>query len=258
MATRLYWHNALFDTTSFPGTYPDANTDTQIIITNPQPSFAQTGADAMTVHRSMNKTIGSSQTTKAITRGGTSGTTQSSWICKFISDPLEGITSITAQTWISNLGIAESSLSSNFGGPHFCLYVWRPSTNALVGGQTIYDASGCGAFAEPSATNSERLRKGNFFAGAGRSISGVQDGDVIIMEVFLRKTAATNSSITDTIYYDGATDHSSTTNDTVVSDIASYIETPQDLTFVTDAPPPPIDMTEVQFATIKDGALRKV
>jgi hypothetical protein len=255
MATRLYLHAANFDTTTWPGSYPDTNAESQIIISAPTPSFAISGADATSVHRSMNTSKGSSETNIAVSRAATSGVTQSSWICKFISDPLEGVTSITAQTWVSQIAIAEDSLNSNYGGPHFCLYVWRPSTNSLVGGQTIYDASGCGGFAEPAAANSERLKRGNFFSGAGRSISGVQDGDVIIMEVFLRKTTGATATFADSIYFDGTTEYDSTGTDSVVSDIASYIETPQNLTFEAR---PPINMTNANTKSIQDIALVKV
>ena len=235
MATRLYFHTASFNQTIFPGTYPDSNGDTNIVIGAPTPSFDQSGADAMNFHRSMNTTKGTSQASLAITRAATNGVTQSSYMAKFISNPLIGVSSITAQTWVTHSAHAEGSTSSNFAGILLCIYVWRPSTDAKVGGQNIYDGSGGGGFTEPASINTERLAKGNMSSGAGRSISGVQDGDVIICELFLRKTTSSSTTFTDTWYYNGATEYPSGSNGDIVSDIASYIETPQDLTFQPEA-----------------------
>lgn len=235
MATRLYLHAANFNTTLYPGSYPDTSGESQIVITNPQPTFNETGADAITVHRSMDITKGVSETNKAIIRSGTASLTQSSWIAKFISPPLSGVqTSITSQTWISHIAVAKSSTNSNYSGVHFCLYVWRPSNNSLVDSECIYDSSGCGGFAEPASTNTETLLRGNFFSGAGRLISGVQTGDVLICEVFNRFTpgSSTGSPFTSTFYFDGTIEYDTTTTGSTVTDIASYIQTSQNLTFV--------------------------
>jgi hypothetical protein len=149
-------------------------------------------------------------------------------------------------------GKQENSLSANFGGMIFALYVWRPSTNSIVG-SPIYSWNGEGGFGEPSST-SQVLSKGSI-AIAGGSVAGVQDGDVLVLEVYLRHTPANTSSYTMTWYYDGTNDHDGTSNGTVSTNQASYIETDQDLTFVSDTPPEPITMTVTDAVSIEDFAL---
>lgn len=257
MATRLYFHAAAFDTGSFPGNYPDSDGDVQLVIANPQPSFGISGADATSVNRSMTKTKGTSQTSFAIVRSATSSATQSSWVGKFISDPLENIDTIDAEVWSSQTAKMEDSGNSNWAGAFLCLYVWRPSTNAKVG-SSIYPATGEGGFAEPSTANTQRLGIGNVTAGTGAQVTGVEDGDVLVLEVFFRKTTGASSTFTDTWFYDGTTEYDGQSNQDIVTDMAAFIQTPQDLTFVTDAPPDPIAMTLEQSALIEDMGLLKV
>lgn len=255
MATRLYLHAAAFDTGTYPGSYPDTTGELQHASPAPAPSTGWSGTDAVTVHKSMNKTKGSSETSFAITRSG-SGGTQNGYVTKFISDPLDNVTSISANTWSSMSAKRESSLNANFAGYIFALYVWRPSTNSLVG---IIDSwRGEGGFGEPAAANSTRLSKGAWGV-AGAAVSGVQDGDVLILECYNRYTPANTSSYTMTWYYDGTNEYNSGSNGDVVSDVAAYIETPQDLTFVTDIPPEPIQMTNASRKKVYDlGLIKKV
>lgn len=260
MATRLYFRSANFDTTTYPGTYPINQIDgsepkLQAVIPNPQPNYTQPGVDAVSVHRSLSKTKGSSQTSFAVTSGATTAT-HTLYIGKFISDPLINVTTIDSVTWITHSAHQESSTSANFLGMIFCLYVWRPSTGARVGGQNIYNIANQGGLAEPATANTERLGWGNTSHGAGNSITGVQDGDVLIIELYFRPTQATASSFIDTWYYEGATEYTSA-NGTIVTDIASYIETSQNLEFVTDAPAF-IDMTETAAKTFSNKFITKV
>ncbi len=207
-----------------------------------------TGADATSVSRSLSKTKGSSQTSIQITSTATNAT-KSYYVTKFISDPLEAQT-ITAETWDFRLGIAESNSNMNLLGINPVeLYVWRPSTGALV--NYISDSATLTGFAEPSAINTNKLNKGTV---SGSSVT-VQEGDVIIFELWFRLTQGTSTAYNATAYFDGTTEYVSDASNTTVSDIASYIETPQDLTFTTDAPPEPIQMTLVQSSLIKDFGL---
>jgi hypothetical protein len=82
------------------------------------------------------------------------------------------------------------------------------------------------AFSEPASANTEVSEFGTF---AGASVASVQDGDVIVFEVWFRTTQATTTSRTDTFYFDGAIETANT--GTTVSDHASYVETPQTLAF---------------------------
>src|SRR5688500_470449 len=230
MATRLYFRSDLFDTVSFPGSYPDISGELQAVVPSPAATFGRTGADAVTVHRTLKRTKGSSQTSFSVSSLAQTAT-QTLYVSKFISDPLQGVTSINAETWVWHSAHQESNLSANFSGVIFALYVWRPSTNTIVG-SAIHSWQGQAGFAEPASIDTERLGMGNIGV-AGDSVSNVQNGDVIIIELYYRTTQAAATSYTDTWFYNGSTEYN-TTNGTVVSDIASYIETPQNLGFVTD------------------------
>lgn len=229
MATRLFLHAALFNTVAFPGSYPDSSGEIQVSIVNPQPTFGRGGTDAVTVHRSMDTIKGTDETSFNVVGQAFNGT-QMSYVTKFISPPLIGVTQIDAVTWVSATGKLETSLSSNFSGMLICLYVWRPSTNTKVG-SNIYNASGEGGFLEPASINTERLGKGNFTAGAGAQVTGVQNGDVLIAEIYVRKSQTVATSYTDNWYYDGTNEHNATATGSIVTDVASYIETSQNLTF---------------------------
>ena len=74
---------------------------------------------------------------------------------------------------------------------------------------------------------------------AGSLVSGVQDGDVLCFEVWFEITQAGANAYVDTFYYDGTT--VTTADNTTVSNHASFIETPQTLTF--GAPSTPVDCT---------------
>lgn len=233
MATRLFLHNALFDTVAFPGSYPDVSGELQAVVPSPAPSYSQSGADTVATHRSMNKTKGISQTSRGVTSQALNGSTQTNYITKFISDPLKNVTTIDAEIWSSMSAKLQTSSSSAYAGAIVALYVWRPSSNSRVG-SNIYSWSGEGGFAQPTTINTERLSKGNFTAGTGAQVTGVLDNDVIIFEVYNRKTQSASGPFVDQWYFDGTNEHNSDATQTIVSSVASYIETPQNLSFVTD------------------------
>lgn len=233
MATRLFLHNATFDTGSFPGSYPDTSGELQADIASPSStSYTQSGADTVATHRSMNKTKGSSQTSRGVTSQALNNTTQTNYITKFISDPLKNITTIDAEIWATMSAKLQTNSNSNYFGALVALYVWRPDTNSLVG--DIKSWSGEGGFAQPTTINTQRLAKGNLTAGTGSQVTGVEDYDVIIYEVYNRKTQSASGPYVDQWYFDGTNEHNSDATQTIVSSVASYIETPQNLTFVTD------------------------
>jgi len=120
-----------------------------------------------------------------------------------------------------------SSTNSRFpfttGGTIRCVcYVWRPSTQTIVG--TILD--NVSATITRTADTTERNIHTTF---SGSAVSSVQDGDVIIFEVWVSWTQAASVTSNNLIYYDGTT--ANTTNNSSVSNHASFIETPQTLTF---------------------------
>jgi hypothetical protein len=227
MATRFFWHNALFDTGIYPGSYPiNVFGGTAPTVQAHLTPLNYNVMDATSVHRSMDITKGTSQVTKSFTSLG-SVASQTYYLSKFISPPLLGVTSISANTWQLVYAFAESHLSANFIGPIIYFYVWRPSTGARIGGW-INDQVNPANITEPATINSERLKKTTF---PGLAVSGVADGDVLIWELAARITQAAASPYTDTFYIDGTNEYAAGVTGDVVTDMAAYIETPQNLTF---------------------------
>ena len=224
--TKLYLHAATStDTGSFPinrhgGTAPTL-----------QGGFSpwqdgQPGADSASLQRSMDTNKGSSQTSIAITTIATTAS-ETYYFAKWLSPPLYQ-SSIAANTWTLNYAIAESSLSANFIGVSSCyIYVWRPS-NATNVGVIASNLTGSGE-AEPTSINTEMFENETI---SGSAVSGVQWGDVIIFELWSRVTQASATAFTDTFYFDGSTENTGTSGTTTVSDQASYISTPENLSFM--------------------------
>lgn len=74
--------------------------------------------------------------------------------------------------------------------------------------------------------------------GNGVTVSSVQDGDVICCEIWFANGQLSQPN-TDTFYFDGTT--ATTTDNTTVSNHASFVETTQTLTFA--AAGGPVDCT---------------
>lgn len=221
--TKLYLHDAI---TSVGGTLPSSEQNTAI-------TTIQSNIDAQTVNRSMNDTIGTSQTSKVINIASVSGN-QSYYVTRFVSPTLAAQT-IPAGDWgygwaaaISATSIDFPVSSTNKSIPITC-YVWRPSSGSKVG--DILNGSSAATYSEPSSTSSEQSEFGTF---SGSSIT-VQQGDVICFEVLFTLDHGTGSGRTATYYYDGTTENLTTR--TVVSNHASLLIAPVTLDFSTALPP---------------------
>jgi hypothetical protein len=175
----------------------------------------------------MDTTIGTAQNSLVLTSNATV-LQQNYYFTRFVSQPLSGITSVTALTWTYNFAATESNASANFptssiGQPTtLTAYVWRPGTGKVG---NILDGSTTGTLTEGTA-GAERSHNATFNSTL---VSSVQDGDVICLEVFFRITQGAATSYTDTFYYDGTT--VTTSENTDVTNHASFVETPQNLTF---------------------------
>jgi hypothetical protein len=77
-------------------------------------------------------------------------------------------------------------------------------------------------------TTAEWAQDGHF---VGSAVAGVQTGDVIIMEAWYYIDTNNASTATYSFFYDGGTVTTGTSVGTTVSDHASYLETPENLTF---------------------------
>jgi hypothetical protein len=218
MATRLYLHKA---TSTNTGTLPSTK----------QSSKTTTGnLDAQTVNRSMDTTIGTSQQTISASVT-TVGSISDAYITRFLSGPFN--TNITAQTWTINFAIAsnssqwtwiDSSSNGADGGFRVCAYVWRPSTGAKVA--NIFD--GLTSAVSNTQVFGSYTEKSMHVTISGSAVT-VTNGDIIAIEFFDGHYTVLTS--TDTLYLDGTTVNTSTAYPSV-SNHASFIETPDTLTFV--------------------------
>lgn len=141
------------------------------------------------------------------------------YLARFTSDPLVAQT-ISANNWTLAIAVAENVPGTD-SRILASLYVWRPSTASVVG--YVYDTHTLLGI-EPTTTED-----GQVITLAGNSVV-CQAGDVLVYECWFHVQPAGNPTnpSTVTVWFDGTTDVVDTTN----SDASSYVETPQNLTFV--------------------------
>jgi len=215
--TKLYHHDPL--RTVAVGSLPTTSQSALGAPTSP--------VDAVTVNRAMDTDKGRLQISKSLS--ATSGNTKQ-YFTRFVSPGLNQ-TSIAANTWnfafACNTNIATSNfpVTADLGTQvHVTVYVWRPSTGAKVA--DIFDGTSSGTtFAEPSALSTIKSEFGTF---TGSAVT-CQIGDVICQEIYF--SCAPTQAATNLYYYDGTTETNNT--NTTVTNHASYIETPETLSFVT-------------------------
>jgi hypothetical protein len=212
--TRLYFHAATNSTSGLPTAEQSSITADQSL------------EGSQTTNRQMNTTIGTTQTSIA-DNGNTTSSGMDIYVTRFVS-PALNMSSISANTWTYSFAAKSSAGQGNFpvsGSSQpvrVCCYVWRPSTSTKIG--TILDGNTASTVDEASAG----VERGSTTTFSGLAVPSMQSGDVIIFEVWFLGTT-TDSSITFTFYYDGAT---VTTTDGTVSNHASFIETPEGLSFL--------------------------
>ena len=172
--------------------------------------------------KSLNLTAGTTETSVS---GSSQGHTDhdDEFFTSFSSEALDAQT-INANTWVVGLMLEEgSSFANSF--MVLSVYVFRePST--VVG--FIYD-SDTALGAEWASGGAGRIAS---FSGSAVTVIA---GDYIVLEVW-RHTAGQgmNMSYTQTLYYDGAT---LVVEDASPGAAASYLETPQNLTFTSGVVP---------------------
>ncbi|MDQ5870611.1 MAG: hypothetical protein M3547_00175 [Acidobacteriota bacterium] len=126
------------------------------------------------------------------------------------------VTQIDANTWSFGLASNEANTNANTFTT-VTLYVWRPSTNAVVG--FIIDDD------TPRGVEWGATEDGQVFTVSGSAVSGVQAGDQVVFEWWYHSVQGMATAYLQQFFYDGATD----VVDATTTDAASYIETPQDL-----------------------------
>lgn len=189
----------------------------------------------------MNTTIGTGQVQKRLASNANTSW-QNYYFTRFVSPALD-MSSITSQTWTFNFAARENSNGSNSGlnanfpvgfgddTTNICIYVWRPSTQARVG--YVRDEYTVNELTEGASANTEYSHSITF---PGSSVSGLQPGDRLVMEIWFTTRQANSVSYNDDFFYDGTT--VTTATNQVVSNHASFIETPQTLVFEAGATTP--------------------
>jgi hypothetical protein len=200
--TVFYFHDA---TTPDIGTLPVATTSA---IT---PNVTATGAGT---NRDMNQTLGvlavsPNLTTLAVT------TLQRNWFRRFVSRPLAAQTLPTGRWAIEGVAF-EANIASNMLVWGAVLKVWRPSTGAVVA--TLLDNPQLGSV-EPGTAATLITTNTTSIAGVA-----VNDGDVLLVELWAANTQGGATARLNTIRYDGTTESSTATP-------ASYLEAPGTIVF---------------------------
>jgi len=241
--TRFYFH---------PAFHSDESNMPQTNQHNLTPTSGKV-VDAFTRTRTMNTSLGTNDTFSTITMNSTTST-QTAYFHRFATEPLAlAASGVSANTWTYNFGGWSEHSSSNYpvSGTDKSItincYVWRPSTQTKVG--TIRQGTSAAVYDEFSPTASWRSAHGTF---TGSAVGSLQDGDVIIMEAWSQVTFSAADAYGIHFLYDGNT--VTTTNNTLVSNHAAFLESPQTFSVVQ----PDIDMTNSSTKVLTNKFITKV
>lgn len=173
-------------------------------------------------NRLMDSTISASSQTSLTNTSTGDVNTHNYYIARWVSPKLN-MTSISANTWNLKFAASESNTNANFprngaGALRIVAYAWKPSNGTKYG--DILDGNSAADFEE--AGTSQTLIEGTF---SGAAVSSLTANDVVIVfELWAIVTQGMNGTYTQTVFYDGTTESSTSNN-------AAFIETPQTLTF---------------------------
>ncbi|HYE89198.1 MAG TPA: DUF6701 domain-containing protein [Vicinamibacterales bacterium] len=201
--TKFYFHDAASPNL---GTLPGAGT---MSATTPNVTAAGAGTN-----RDMDEVIGSAQTSVSINTLPVT-TLQRNWFRRFVSRPLAAQTLPTG-AWTIQGAASESAGASDMHVWGAVIKVWRPSTGTTVA--TLLDNPQLGA-TEPGTSQT------NISTATG-SIAGVavNDGDVLVIELWSENVQSSANARVNTIFYDGTTEGSITSN-------AAFLQAPGAIVF---------------------------
>lgn len=215
---------------------------------------ANQNLDSQSNNHSMNTTVGTSQASFSVTVSSSS--TLNYFIGKWVSDLPINQTSIAANTWTWDFAVKQSDTGTNADFPtdnatftktYVNLYVWRPTTTAIVG--KVLD--GLTGTTYHFAGSSEGTEAGTF---TGSAVSGITAGtDVLVFEAWANASNGSISSDILSFYFDGTTDPTATSG-TAISSAASFISTPENISLGTTSS----SMTEVSSLTFANKLITKV
>jgi hypothetical protein len=156
----------------------------------------------------MNTTIGTSQATISFTGGNST----IDYYTRFVTDTI-GQTSIAANTWTIRWAYADLANADNTA--NIAIYTYRPGTGKQ---STIYDSTMTFTIASGEIGYVNTI--------SGSAVSGISAGTDVLCCEFMTTSIA---PVTKNFYYDGT--NSTFTNGSSVSSAASYMETPETITF---------------------------
>ncbi len=161
---------------------------------------------------------------------GTGTTAKISRFGRFFSAPFAENYTYTAPTTTGNatqffMADWESNLSANHCIQQCFIYVWRPSTGAIVGTIQPVQTLATGS-KEPTAANSIQSTLGSYYA-ASSGVVNIQAGDILVFEPFSTYTKGASTSYNLRFYYGGPT--AITAENTVVATPASRVVFAADL-----------------------------
>jgi hypothetical protein len=171
----------------------------------------------------MNTSLGAGQNTSVSTSASISGTAQQQLCGMFASLPLSTAQTVGGGTMILNTAQSGSSAAAAFSVNSLNIYVWRPSTGAIVG--YVRD-SGSASLGGGTGGTGETVQH---ITDITTSAVSAQKGDIIVCEIWANSTQTMASPYTCTFYFDGTT--ATTTQGTTVTNHASFIELAETLTF---------------------------
>jgi hypothetical protein len=154
-----------------------------------------------------------------ITSLAQTATQSSTWGNRFSSESLLSAQTISANTWTIFYKSDEANNNANaFLG--MSIYVWRPTTNSVVG--FIYDSTTqLGTeFGTTASTQSVTV--------SGSAVTANR-GDILVCEPWTIASQGASKSYSINFYIDGTNE---TTTGTGNTSCAAYIETPQNLNFI--------------------------
>lgn len=175
------------------------------------------------VLKSLSDTKGSSQAAIPWTTDANPGVAQYPYYGRFVSPPLAAGATISGSVTLSFArAVGNTALNMTAAAP--AIYVWRPSTKALVG--VLRQGNDARVGAAPTLASTEQASYGT----ATPASVTAQAGDQIIVDWYGRQDNTTAASYATNVYYDGGTD-TNTTDNATVSDFAAYVQFTETLTF---------------------------
>lgn len=208
----FYFHDAA---TSNSGTMPTNSPATQaggVLGTGTEATGASTA-------RSADDVLGvANPDTKSVITAAANQTAQRLGHRRFCSTPLAAQQLPTTGNWAHRWSGLESNTNHN-GRLWIAKYAWRPGTGAIVGSAQLNLIQALSATTETDST------VGN---AVWTTAPLIQDGDILVFDIYSEFTQGMSSAYTDSFCYDGTTEGSTTT-------AASYCKPPVALTLFTAA-----------------------